>query len=98
MRTVVIGGSGHIGSYLVPRLVEAGHEVVNITRGRSKPYISHHAWDSVQQVTLDREVEDADGTFGQKVLALEPDIVIDLMCFTLASAQQIVDALYSVSL
>jgi nucleoside-diphosphate-sugar epimerase len=30
---VVIGGSGHIGSYLVPTLVERGHEVVNVSRG-----------------------------------------------------------------
>ena len=29
MRIVVIGGSGHIGSFLVPRLVRAGHEVVS---------------------------------------------------------------------
>ena len=29
MRVVIIGGSGHVGTYLVPRLVEAGHEVVN---------------------------------------------------------------------
>jgi nucleoside-diphosphate-sugar epimerase len=33
MRIVVIGGTGHIGSFLVPRLVRAGHEVVNISRG-----------------------------------------------------------------
>jgi len=28
MRMVVIGATGHIGTYLVPRLVAAGHEVV----------------------------------------------------------------------
>lgn len=38
MRIVIIGGSGHVGTYLVPRLVEAGHEVVNITRGQREPY------------------------------------------------------------
>ena len=27
MRVLVIGGTGHIGSYLVPRLLLAGHEV-----------------------------------------------------------------------
>ena len=30
MRVVIIGGSGHVGTYLAPRLVEAGHEVVNV--------------------------------------------------------------------
>lgn len=38
MRVVVIGGSGHIGSYLVPRLVRAGHEVVSLSRGNTLPY------------------------------------------------------------
>ena len=33
MRIVVIGGSGHVGSFLVPRLVRAGREVVSLTRG-----------------------------------------------------------------
>ena len=32
MRIVVIGGSGHIGTFLVPRLVRAGHDVISVTR------------------------------------------------------------------
>ena len=35
MRVVIIGGSGHVGTYLVPRLVEAGHKVINLSRGDS---------------------------------------------------------------
>jgi nucleoside-diphosphate-sugar epimerase len=31
-RVVVIGGSGHVGTYLVPRLVSAGFEVVSVSR------------------------------------------------------------------
>ena len=27
MRVVIIGGTGHIGSFLTPRLVEAGHSL-----------------------------------------------------------------------
>jgi hypothetical protein len=27
MRVVIIGGTGHVGTFLVPRLVMAGHEV-----------------------------------------------------------------------
>lgn len=93
MRVIVIGGTGHIGTYLVPRLVEAGHDVVNITRGQRQPYLPHAAWRSVQQVALDRDAEDAAGTFGNKVRDLKPDVVIDLMCFTPASAQHIVEAM-----
>jgi nucleoside-diphosphate-sugar epimerase len=38
VRIVVIGGSGHVGSFLVPRLVRSGHEVINLTRGAHTPY------------------------------------------------------------
>ncbi|MFG3340952.1 NAD-dependent epimerase/dehydratase family protein [Glycomyces sp. NPDC048151] len=93
MRIVVIGGSGHIGTYLVPRLVRGGHEVVNISRGTSSAYTEAPEWAEVRQVVADRERQDADGTFGDTVLALEPDVVIDLVCFTLASATALVEAL-----
>jgi nucleoside-diphosphate-sugar epimerase len=93
MRVVVIGGSGHVGTFLVPRLVEAGHEVVSISRGQREPYQVHPAWQSVEQVTLDREAEEAEGTFGERVLGLEPDVVVDMICFTPESARQLVEAL-----
>jgi uncharacterized protein YbjT (DUF2867 family) len=43
MRVVVIGGSGHVGTFLVPQLVEAGHEVVSISRDQREPYQFHPA-------------------------------------------------------
>jgi nucleoside-diphosphate-sugar epimerase len=93
MRVVIIGGGGHIGTYLVPMLVEKGHEVVNISRGKSQPYVPHAAWESVEQVIADREAEDQAGTFAGRVRDLQPDVVIDLICFTEASAHQLVEAL-----
>ncbi|MEZ4668010.1 MAG: NAD(P)-dependent oxidoreductase [Anaerolineae bacterium] len=93
MRVVVIGGAGHIGTYLIPMLVEREHEVINITRGQSQPYLPHAAWGAVKQVTLDREAEDRAGTFGQRIVELRPDVVIDLICFSEDSARQIVEAL-----
>jgi len=93
MRVVIIGGAGHVGTYLVPRLVEAGHEVVNISRGRREAYQPHGAWKQVRQVEADRVAEDARGAFGQRVRALKPNVVIDMICFTEASAQQMVEAL-----
>jgi len=93
MRVVVIGGSGHVGTYLAPRLVEAGHEVLNVARGRQKPYSAHRAWDKVQQVRIDRAAEEAAGAFGERVAALKPDVVMDMICFTLSSCQQLVQAL-----
>lgn len=93
MRIVVIGGRGHIGTYLVPRLVELGNDVVNVSRGGSSPYLEHPAWQQVQQVNLDRNTGEAAGTFGTGILELEPDIVVDLICFRLKSAMHIVEAL-----
>ncbi|PLS01058.1 NAD-dependent epimerase/dehydratase family protein [Neobacillus cucumis] len=93
MRIVVIGGSGHIGTYLIPRLVSAGHEVINISRGKSTPYQSSQAWNGVKHVVLNRSEEERNGQFGKKILELHPDAVIDLICFSLESAKQLVEAL-----
>jgi nucleoside-diphosphate-sugar epimerase len=93
MRVVIIGGSGHVGTYLVPRLVEAGHEVINLTRGRSQPYLPNVAWNQVQHIVVDRDAEDTAGTFGPRVKALTPDVVIDMICFNLKSARHLVESL-----
>ena len=93
MRIVVIGGSGHIGSFLLPRLVRAGHEVLNISRGTSTPYAHAPEWQHVRQVVADRQQEDRDGTFAGRVAGLRADVVVDLVCFTLESATSLVDGL-----
>lgn len=92
-RVVVIGATGHIGSYLVPRLVRAGHEVVAVSRGSREPYHGAAEWSSVERVTADRSADEASGAFGNRIAGLEPDAVVDLLCFTPDSAQQLVDAL-----
>jgi len=92
-RVVVIGATGHIGTYLVPRLVDGGHEVIAVSRGARGPYHSGPQWDAVTMVTADREAEDAAGEFGARVAALRPEVVIDLICFTAASARQLIEAL-----
>jgi nucleoside-diphosphate-sugar epimerase len=92
-RVVVIGATGHIGTYLVPRLVDRGHEVIAVSRGTRGPYHATPQWDAVTRLTADREAEDAQGTFGDRIAALQPEVVIDLICFTAASARQLVDAL-----
>jgi nucleoside-diphosphate-sugar epimerase len=93
MHIVVIGGTGHVGTYLVPRLVEAGHSLTVITRGQRKPYRVHGAWDSVRLISLDRAAEEQAGTFGVKIRDLQPDAVIDMICFTEESAKHLMDAL-----
>jgi nucleoside-diphosphate-sugar epimerase len=93
MRVVIIGGSGHIGSYLTPRLAEAGHSVLCLTRGQRQPYVTHSAWKQVQPVVLDRAAEEAKGTFGAKIRDLAPDCVIGPTAYTLESTQQLVKVL-----
>ena len=92
-RVAVVGATGHIGSYLVPRLVRAGHEVVALSRGEREPYLRAPEWRSVRRLAVDRDAEDAAGTFGDRVAGLAPDAVVDLICFTPESARQLVDAL-----
>ena len=90
-KVVIIGGSGHVGTYLVPRLVEAGHEVVNVARGQRKPYSPNSAWGRVETVVLDRD--GLGERFGAAIAALEGDIVIDMIAFRLEQTQHLVEAL-----
>lgn len=93
MRVVVIGGTGHVGTYLVPRLVAQGHDVIVVSRSQRDPYQPHGAWKQVQQVQMDREAAEKAGDFGTQIRDLKPDVVIDMICFTLESAQHLVEAL-----
>ena len=93
MRIAVIGGTGHVGTYLVPRLVRGGHEVVALSRGERQPYHPAPEWGAVARLAVDRDAEDAAGTFGGRIAALGADVVIDMICFTPESARQLVDAL-----
>jgi len=92
-RVVVIGATGHVGSYLVPRLVRAGYEVTAISRGTREPYHPAPEWDAVTRLPADRDALDAAGTFGAFIAGMAPDVVIDMVCFTADSARQLVDAL-----
>lgn len=93
MRAVIIGGTGHIGTYLVPSLVRAGHEAVVISRGSRHAYIDDPAWEQVEMVACDRTASEQDGEFGSLVAGLRPDAVVDFTCFTPAQAKQLVEAL-----
>ena len=93
MRVVIIGGTGHVGTYLVPRLFNAGHDVVCVSRGQRRAYQNHAAWASVQQVKIDRDEAEDKNQFGQQIHDLKPDVVIDMICFKPESARQLVEAL-----
>ena len=94
MKIVVIGGTGHIGTYLIPRLIQEGHAVVCLSRGARKPYRNSGIWKFVEQQQIDRGQEEVTGTFGARIAALKPDVVVDLICFTLESARHLVEKLH----
>jgi nucleoside-diphosphate-sugar epimerase len=88
---VVIGATGHVGTFLVPRLVRAGHDVIAVSRGLREPYRPDEAWADVRRVVLDRdELADA---FPAAVADLKADVVVDMTCFTRADAEKLVDGL-----
>ncbi|MEP7111409.1 MAG: NAD(P)-dependent oxidoreductase [Ferruginibacter sp.] len=93
MKIVVIGGTGHIGTYLIPQLVTAGHEVVCVSRQIKEPYIKSPLWNSVEKLTINRLVAEEQGNFGLQIKALKAEIVIDLICFTQGSASMLAEAL-----
>lgn len=93
MRVAIIGGTGHIGSYLVPQLAQAGHDVVCVARGHSAPYFVDPAWLRVEHCHADRDAQEKAGTFGALVAGLKADAVIDLVCFTPDSARHLLQAL-----
>jgi len=89
MRVAVIGGTGHIGTYLIPRLADAGFDTISISRGVRQPYLESGAWRLVERIILDREMPG----FETAVASLRADAVIDLTCYTPESAQKLVNAL-----
>ena len=93
MKILIIGGTGHVGTYMVPGLIEAGFDVTSFSRAKRKPYQEHKAWDTVHQVAINREIEEKSDSFAERILELEPDVVIDMICFTLDSAKKLYEPL-----
>jgi nucleoside-diphosphate-sugar epimerase len=90
-KVVMIGATGHVGTFLVPRLVRAGHEVVAVSRGLREPYVPDPAWARAERVALDRD--ELGARFPAAVAELAPDVVVDMTCFTRESAEQLVAGL-----
>jgi len=73
MRVAVLGGTGHVGNFMVPKLVEAGAEVFVVGSGRT-PVPASKSWSKVKYVVCDvRNAEDIN-----KLKAEAPDVVIDM--------------------
>jgi nucleoside-diphosphate-sugar epimerase len=96
MRVLIVGGTGHIGSYLVPRLVGAGHDVTVIAR-RAKPQYTDPRilWPRVHWVEADREAEERDGGWARRMRAMETDVLVALICYEPSQNLTMVEAFRS---
>ena len=93
---VVIGGTGHVGSYLCPRLAEDGStRVVCISRGNREPYPARDdggsGWECVERLTLDRAADAA--AFAKVLIELQPTVIVDMICFTEEECRALVEPL-----
>lgn len=85
MRVLVMGGTRFIGVYLVKRLVEAGHDVVLLNRGKSDPPLPN-----LPQIQCDRKDTEA---MKAKLSGESFDAVFDNNGRSLSDTQTLVEAL-----
>ncbi|MFN0119593.1 MAG: NAD-dependent epimerase/dehydratase family protein [Blastocatellia bacterium] len=106
MRVLIIGGTGHIGRYLVRHFVNQKAEVIVIARGQTSLGQPGEAagqaafWEEVRLLPLDREVAEKIfvGTGGQTkwqaaLHEIAADVVIDLVAFRVESTRQTIEAI-----
>lgn len=94
-KAVVIGGFGHIGSYLVPRLIrEGGYDVTVISRGNRRPYNAWDpVWDKVSELKCDRTAMANEGKFGKMIAEMRPDLVFDTVSYSAEQIRELCDPL-----
>ena len=91
---VVIGATGHVGSYLTVRLVDEGYKVIAMARGGRKAYTADMPqWNEVEFVQADRKAMCADGTFGKLVASCNPDVVCDTIAYQQPESEELCNAL-----
>jgi nucleoside-diphosphate-sugar epimerase len=92
MKVLVIGACGHIGSYLVPKLIDDGCEVVAVSRRGNKYSYSASLpeWKAVQEVISDRDSLCLNHAL---LLGFKPDVVVDALSFTAEDAKLLCEPL-----
>ena len=93
MKILITGATGHIGSYLVPRLVRQGHDVIGVARTPKPKYpFGQKEWDRVQWVVADCRAEEQTGEWLQRLDEIKCDAVVDLISFSPSQVQILVDS------
>lgn len=86
-RVVVIGATGHIGSYLVPRLVRGGHEVIVMSRGTREPYHASPQWNSVTFRSITASIDRARVVLGYAPRYSSLDALHEALAWLVARGQ-----------
>ena len=90
MKILIIGGCGHIGSYLVKELVANEHEVFVVSRGNRLPYAyDESVWNKVKTIRASREELLQSDIFEKEKF----DAVCDLVSFEISQVQALVEKL-----
>ena len=90
-KAVVIGATGHIGSWLTPALAAEGYEVIAYSRRGGSSYTDDRPeWKQVEKRKADRSeaIREAAGMD-------DLDVICDLLPFTVEDAKELVDAVYA---
>lgn len=86
MKVLVIGASGHIGSYLVKELIREQHEVYAVMRGERIPYgYDEKIWSKVKMLKMSRDELCESDIFDKT----EFDVVCDLIAYSLDSVKKL---------
>lgn len=86
MKILVIGASGHTGSYLIKELVKDGHEVVAVMRGRRTPYgWTEETFKKISVIKTDRNSFIEEGLLAE----VNADVICDLIAYDLDSVKKI---------
>jgi len=93
MRVLVVGGTGHVGGYLVARLVRRGFDVSVVARDPKPKYVQPElGWREVNWVLCDKIAEEKSGAWAERLAKLEVDAVVDLFTYTTEQNAMIVNA------
>lgn len=90
MKILVLGATGHIGSYLINNLVNRGFEVFAVFRGNKKPYVyDADVWQKVRTYTYSRE-----DFLATDIIRTEKfDVVCDLISYSVEDVKAVTDKL-----
>ena len=78
MKTLVIGGTGHIGKFLVRQLIDEGGEAIVVSSGRT-PRDDLEFGDKAEFATLSYSEMLTDGSFDALLAQQRPDSVVDVL-------------------